>query len=106
MTTTSQPGQALPRLIVNPVVERYGKRWWVPREDLITFDHWMRANGFWAVRYRNAAGHLIELTRGGLVRATGGAAWDLVESLAVENHASGVDVCTIKNQRRAEMNRM
>jgi len=48
---TSQPDQRnQPRLIVNPVIQPYGKRWYCPREDLLNFDHWLRENGFWAVR--------------------------------------------------------
>lgn len=107
MTTTSQPDQrSQPRLIVNPVIQPYGKRWWVPREGLGEFDHWLREQGYWPTRYRNVVGHLVELTRGGLIGATGAATRDLLEALAVENQRAGVDVHAINAWRRIEMNRL
>jgi hypothetical protein len=87
------------------VCQPYGKRWWTPREELGKFAHWLRANGFWAVRYRNAAGHTVEVTRGGLVGVTGAATRDMLEALATENQHASVDVHTINAQRRAEMSR-
>jgi hypothetical protein len=105
MTTTSQPDQARPRLIVNPVCQGYGKRWWVPREDLQQMDIWLREHGYWVTRYRDSAGHTIEVTRGGLVSASGAATRDLLEALATENQHAGVDVHAINFRRRTEMSR-
>jgi hypothetical protein len=106
METSQFDQRSQPRLIVNPVIQPYGKRWWVPREDLQERGTWLRAHGYWVTRYRNAAGQTIELTHGGLVGATGAATRDLLEVLATENQRAGVDVHVINAWRRAEMNRM